>query len=150
LGNIAAAGYRAEEIDEICFTHLHTDHVGGLMHDGRCAFPNAIVRLDKREADYWLSETHMNAAPAEARRFFLAAMASLNPYMAAAKVEPFEGDTDLGPGFRARSAPGHTPGHTMYMIESRDQKLLLWGDVVHVGAVQFTDPSVTIDYDVDR
>jgi glyoxylase-like metal-dependent hydrolase (beta-lactamase superfamily II) len=47
------------------------------------------------------------------------------------------------------SAYGHTPGHTAYVVESRDEKLVLWGDVVHVAAVQFDDPSVTIEYDVN-
>jgi glyoxylase-like metal-dependent hydrolase (beta-lactamase superfamily II) len=61
----------------------------------------------------------------------------------------FEGDTDLIPGVRAQSAYGHTPGHTMYVVESRGEKLVLWGDIVHVAAVQFPDPSVTIAYDVN-
>jgi glyoxylase-like metal-dependent hydrolase (beta-lactamase superfamily II) len=91
----------------------------------------------------------MQAAPADARRFFQAAMVSLTPYMRAGRLVVFEGDTDLVPGVRALSAYGHTPGHTMYLVESKNQKLLLWGDIVHVAAVQFEHPSVTIGYDVD-
>jgi glyoxylase-like metal-dependent hydrolase (beta-lactamase superfamily II) len=53
-------------------------------------------------------------------------------------------------GIRAIPLPGHTPGHTSYAIESRGQKLLVWGDVVHVAAIQFPDPSVTVEYDNDE
>ena len=147
LSNLRASGYRPEQIDELYLTHLHADHVGGLMAEGQRAFPNAIVRADKRDTDYWLSEANMRAAPAEAKRFFQAAMASITPYMRAGKFAVFEGNTDLVPGMRAQTAYGHTPGHTMYVVESRGQKIVLWGDVVHVAAVQFKAPSVTIQYD---
>jgi len=147
LSNLRASGYRPEQVDEIYLTHLHSDHVGGLMAEGQRAFPKAVVRANKREIDYWLSEENMRAAPAEAKRFFEGAKVSLTPYMRAGKLSAFEGTTDLIPGVRAQPAYGHTPGHTMYMVESRGQKLLLWGDVVHVAAVQFEDPSVTIGYD---
>ncbi|WP_095199249.1 MBL fold metallo-hydrolase [Mesorhizobium carmichaelinearum] len=149
LSNLRASGYRPEQIDELYLTHLHADHVGGLMVEGQRAFPNAIVRVDKRDTDYWLSDANMRAAPAEARRFFEAAVASITPYMQAGKLAIFDGNTDLVPGVRAQTAYGHTPGHTMYVVESRGEKIVLWGDVVHVAAVQFKDPSVTIQYDGD-
>lgn len=44
---------------------MHGDHVGGLLADGKLAFPNAIVRAAKQESDYWLSKEHLDAAPAE-------------------------------------------------------------------------------------
>lgn len=149
LSNLRASGYRPEQVDELYLTHLHADHVGGLMIEGQRAFPNAIVRVDKRDTDYWLSEANMRAAPDEAKRFFQAATASITPYMQVGKLAVFEGDTDLMPGVRAQTAYGHTPGHTMYVVESRGEKIVLWGDVVHVAGVQFKDPSVTIQYDAD-
>ncbi|RUX49118.1 MAG: MBL fold metallo-hydrolase [Mesorhizobium sp.] len=149
VGNLRASGYRPEQVDELYLTHLHTDHVGGLMAGNDRVFPNAIVRVDKRDTDFWLSEASLRAAPAEARRFFEAAVASITPYMRAGKLAVFEGDTDLVPGVRAQAAYGHTPGHTMYVVESGCEKVVLWGDVVHVAAVQFKDPSVTIGYDGD-
>ena len=79
INNLRAAGYRPEQVDEIYITHLHTDHVGGLITGGQRAFPNAIVRINKRDADYWLSEANMRAAPEASRRFFQAAMAAVNP-----------------------------------------------------------------------
>ena len=149
LSNLRAAGYRPEQVDEVYLTHLHADHVGGLMANGQRNFPNAMVRVNKRDTDFWLSEANMRAAPADAKRFFQAAMVSITPYQQAGKLAVFDGDTDLTSGVRAQSAYGHTPGHTMYVVESRGEKLALWGDVVHVAAVQFGDPSVTIGYDVD-
>jgi glyoxylase-like metal-dependent hydrolase (beta-lactamase superfamily II) len=149
LRNLRASGYRPEQIDEIYLTHLHVDHVGGLVAEGERAFANAVVRVETRDTHYWLSDANMRAAPAEAKRFFQGAKVSLTPYVQAGKLIVFEGNIDLIPGVRAQTAYGHTPGHTMYVVESRGEKLLLWGDVVHVVAVQFEDPSVTIGYDVD-
>lgn len=150
LGNLRAAGYRPGQVDEVYLTHMHADHIGGLMAGDRKAFPNAIVRANKRDTDYWLSEENMRDAPAAAKRFFEAAVISLSPYMATGKLTTFEGHANLIPGIRAQPAYGHTPGHTMYEVESKGEKLLLWGDIVHVAAVQFADPSVTIGYDVNR
>jgi glyoxylase-like metal-dependent hydrolase (beta-lactamase superfamily II) len=47
------------------------------------------------------------------------------------------------------ATPGHTAGHTIYVVESKGEKLILWGDLMHVAAVQFPDPAVTIQYDMD-
>jgi glyoxylase-like metal-dependent hydrolase (beta-lactamase superfamily II) len=90
----------------------------------------------------------MRAAPADQKRFFQGATVSLTPYIRRGRMKLFEGDRELIPGVRAMTGYGHTPGHTMYVVESRGEKLLLWGDIVHVAAVQFPNPSVAIAYDV--
>jgi glyoxylase-like metal-dependent hydrolase (beta-lactamase superfamily II) len=149
LSNLKASGYQPEQVDEIYITHMHGDHVGGLLADGKPAFANAIVRASQPEADYWLSKVHMDAAPADRKDGFQSAMAALNPYVAAGKFKPFSGDVELAPGIRAVAAPGHTAGHTLYVIESKGETLVLWGDVMHAAAVQFPDPSVTIRFDTD-
>jgi glyoxylase-like metal-dependent hydrolase (beta-lactamase superfamily II) len=153
LGNLAAnltaAGYRPEQVDEIYITHLHGDHVGGLMAGDKLAFPNAVVRADKRDADYWLSQAKMDKAPEALKGLFEGAMKSLKPYVAGGKFKPFDGDTELVPGVRAFASRGHTPGHTTYVVESKGEKLVLIGDLVHVAAVQFPDPSVTHAGDSD-
>jgi glyoxylase-like metal-dependent hydrolase (beta-lactamase superfamily II) len=150
--NLKAAGYSPEQVDEIYITHLHADHVGGATAEGKMAFPNAVLRMDKRESDFWLSVDNMNKAPADAKGFFQGAMASTKPYVDAGKLQPFEGSAtgvDLVPGIRAQQAYGHTPGHSFYVAESKGQKMVFWGDVMHVAAVQFQDPSITIAFDSD-
>jgi len=153
LGKLAASlkasGYQPEQIDEIYITHMHADHVGGLVANNQIVFPNATVRADQREADYWLSKANMDSAPKDAKPFFEGAMASINPYVAAGKFKPFNGNTDLVPGIKAVAARGHTPGHSIYVVESQGQRLVLWGDLMHAAAVQFPDPSVTIKFDTD-
>jgi glyoxylase-like metal-dependent hydrolase (beta-lactamase superfamily II) len=149
VNNLKAAGYQPEQVDEIYITHMHADHVGGLMAGDKLAFPNAILRADQRDADYWLSQANMDAAPESAKGFFKGAMASVNPYIAAGRFKPFDGGGELTPGITAVSTYGHTKGHTMYMVESKGQKLAVLGDLMHVAAVQFPNPAVTIQFDTD-
>jgi len=149
LANLKAAGYQPEQVDEVYITHMHPDHVGGLMAGDRLAFPNATVRADKHDAEFWLNQANMDAAPEDAKGFYQDAMASLNPYIAAGRFKPFDGDTELVPGIKATASRGHTPGHSTYVVESKGQKLVLWGDLMHVAAVQFADPSVTIQFDTN-
>ena len=149
LANLKAAGYQPEQVDDVLITHMHPDHVGGLMADGKLAFPNATVHADRHDADFWLSQANLDKAPADNKGFFQGAMASVNPYVKAGKFVPFDGDTDLAPGIKAVAAPGHTPGHTVYVIESKRQKLVLWGDLMHVASVQFGQPQITIAFDSD-
>jgi len=118
LANLKASGYQQEQVDEIYITHMHGDHVGGLVSDGKIVFPNATVRASQREADYWLSRTNMDAAPKEGKEGFEFAMKALNPYVSSGKFKPFNGDVELVPGVKAMATPGHTPGHSVYVVES--------------------------------
>ena len=149
LANLKASGYQPDQIDEIYITHMHGDHIGGLMDGDKLAFPNATVRADKHDADFWLSQANMDKAAADDKGGFQGAMASINPYLKAGKFKPFDGATDLVPGVKATSAFGHTPGHTTYLVESKGEKLVLWGDLMHVASVQFDNPAVTIQFDSD-
>jgi glyoxylase-like metal-dependent hydrolase (beta-lactamase superfamily II) len=149
IANLKAAGYQPEQVDEVYITHMHADHVGGLMAGDKLAFPNAIVRADKHDADFWLSQANLDKAPADAKGFFQGAMASLNPYVKADRFKPFDGDTELAPGIKATSTRGHTAGHSSFVVESKGQKIVLWGDLMHVAAVQFDNPAVTIQFDTD-
>jgi glyoxylase-like metal-dependent hydrolase (beta-lactamase superfamily II) len=150
VANLKASGYEPEQVDEIYITHMHPDHVGGLMAGDKMVFPNAVVRADKKDAEFWLSEANLAKAADGDKGFFQGAMASLNPYVKAGKFSPFQGDTQLVPGVKATSSYGHTAGHTTYVVESKGQKLLLWGDLMHAAAVQFDNPSVTIAFDTDN
>jgi glyoxylase-like metal-dependent hydrolase (beta-lactamase superfamily II) len=148
--SLRAAGYQPEQVDEVLLTHAHPDHVGGLMGPGGVAFAKATVRLDDADAQYWLSTARMDAAPAPSKGFFQGAMASLNPYAEAGRLKPFAAGAEVLPGIRAIAARGHSAGHTVYAVESQGQRMLLIGDLIHVGAVQLEDPRVTIAYDSDE
>lgn len=149
LANLKASGYQPEQVDEIYISHLHPDHVGGLAAAGKAVFPNAVLRAEKRDTDFWLSKVNMEKAPEDKKGYFQGAVASIAPYSEVGKLNPFDGDTDLAPGVKAVTRYGHTPGHTTYVVESKGEKLVLLGDLLHVQAVQFDDPSVTIDFDSD-
>jgi glyoxylase-like metal-dependent hydrolase (beta-lactamase superfamily II) len=146
LENLRASGYRPEQVDEVLLTHLRADHVGGIAPGGIAVFPNAIIRSSKLDADYWLNDANEKAAHDFLRPMFEGDKASLKPYIAAGRYLPFEGEQEIVPGIRAIP----TPGHTSYEVESGGQKLLVWEDVVHVAAIQFPDPSVTVEYDNDE
>ena len=149
LNNLRAAGYQPEQVDEVLLTHLHKDHEGGIILDGKMAFPNAILRVSKVEADYWLTPANKSLAPAFLSTFFDSAIASVAPYVAAVRFKPFDGNEQLEPGIRTMAAPGHTPGHATYYIESQSQTLLVWGDIIHVASIQLQNPTVTVEYDTD-
>jgi glyoxylase-like metal-dependent hydrolase (beta-lactamase superfamily II) len=149
LTNLKAAGYQPEQIDEVYITHMHADHVGGLAANAQRTFPNAIVRAQKQESDFWLSQANLDKNPKMAD-YFKGAMGALNPYVSAGKFQPFEGDTELTPGISTHSGKGHTPGHATYVVQSKGQKLVLVGDLVHVAAVQMAHPEITISFDSDQ
>lgn len=149
VANLKASGYQPEQVDEIYLTHLHPDHVGGLAANSAIVFPNAVVRADQRDTDFWLSQANLDKASADNKGFFQGAIASLSPYASAQHLKPFSGDTELAPGVRATSSYGHTPGHTIYTVESKGKKMVLIGDLIHVAAVQFDHPEVTIGFDSD-
>jgi glyoxylase-like metal-dependent hydrolase (beta-lactamase superfamily II) len=149
LQSLAAAGVRPEEVTDILLTHAHDDHMGGLVHNGALAFPNATVHVGKADVDFF--QDRSNAAKAHyGMNYFDDYFASLKHYVDAGKVQTFEGTTVIVPGITATVHPGHTPGSAFYTVESAGQKIVFVGDIIHVGEVQFPEPAITITYDVDR
>jgi glyoxylase-like metal-dependent hydrolase (beta-lactamase superfamily II) len=110
IENLRASGYTPEQVDEVLLTHLHADHVGGIAPSGISAFPNAVIRSSKLDADYWLNDTNETAAPDFLRPMFEGDKESLKPYIAAGHYISFEGEQEMVPGIRAIPLPGHTPG----------------------------------------
>jgi glyoxylase-like metal-dependent hydrolase (beta-lactamase superfamily II) len=149
LQSLKNAGYTPEQVDEIYVTHLHGDHIGGLSANGQRNFPNAVLRLAKAEAGFWLDEATAAAAPEANRGSFKNAVDAVAPYRSAGKLQTFDGTGELVPGIRSIAVVGHTIGHSNYLIESEGKKLQIIGDLIHVGAVQFPHPEVVISFDRD-
>lgn len=147
--NLKASGYHPEQVDDILITHMHLDHVGGLSKAVATLFPKAVVHADRRDAEYWLSPAELDKAPADEKGSFKNAQAMLEPYVKAHRFQTFDGATEFAPGIHAVSSYGHTPGHTSYLVESQGQKMLVTGDLIHVGAVQWAHPTVTMGFDSD-
>lgn len=148
-GHLKASGYSPEQVDEIYISHFHGDHINGLTDkEGKAVYPNAIVRADQRESGFWLGDE--SKAPEGARGAMANAKRVLKPYLDSGRFKPFDGPTELVKGVRAVPAYGHTPGHTVYLAQSGADRMVFWGDLMHVAAVQFKHPEVTISFDSDQ
>ena len=146
--SLALAGVAPDEIGRVLLTHLHLDHSAGLIErDGTPRFPQAEVVLHRDEAAYWLDPARAAAAPEAARDWFDGARAATEPYRD--RLRTFTGPEELAPGLVAEPMPGHTPGHTGYRITTDDLSVLLWGDVVHLPAIQAPHPAAGVVFDVD-
>jgi len=151
LKNLRASGYEPSQVDAVLITHLHGDHMGGLLDDqGKPVFANATVYVARAESDFYLSPAVAEKAPAAYQPYFKMARDTAAPYVAAGKWNVFDGDALPIAGIKALAIPGHTTGHTAYEVKSGDQTLLIWGDLIHSLPVQFSNPDVSAEYDMDR
>lgn len=149
--NLKAAGYDPAQVDTVLVTHLHGDHIGGLLGaDGKPVFPNADVRVSRADADFWLSPAVAEKAAPDAQAFFKIARDVAAPFQASGRWKTFAPGEELVPGIKAADARGHTPGHIAYSVQSKGSSLLILGDAVHSAAVQFPRPTVAIEFDVDK
>ena len=138
------------DIGAILITHLHGDHAGGLVQDGKPAFPNAKVYIAKAEYDYWTSEEAARQAPDNRRGLFPLIKDVLRVLQQDKPVVLFTPGDDVAPGVTSVGLPGHTPGHTGFMLASKGKKLFFVGDLLHGAALQMPRPDITIDFDVDQ
>jgi len=142
--NLKSLGVTPEQVDAVLITHVHGDHLGGMLVDNKAAFPKAELYLSKAEYDFCMNGEARNAGP---RRVIEAYQSRLRLF------QPKEIDAQpdlLFTGIRAVAAFGHTPGHTLYMVESGSEKLLIWGDLTHAMAIQMPYPQVAMTYDVNN
>lgn len=144
---IIAAGYTPDDVDDVFITHLHEDHAGGLVLDGKPLFAKAVVHVARKEAAFWLDSRNQASVNDLLKPFFPAVQRVVEPYQKAGRLALFNEGAALAPGLTPIAAPGHTPGHTVYLLQDSGQSMLFWGDTVHIAPVQFSHPEVAIRYD---
>jgi glyoxylase-like metal-dependent hydrolase (beta-lactamase superfamily II) len=146
--NLSLAAIDPAQIDTILLTHVHPDHSNGLVGDaGEINFPAAELRVHEDEVAHWHDDGQMARATERQRvRYFEAARRQLAPYRD--RLRTFR-KGEVFPGITAIPIPGHTPGHTAFLIQSGGESLLIWGDTVHVPEIQVARPDVTMEFDTD-
>ncbi|MFE4713253.1 MBL fold metallo-hydrolase [Paenibacillus sp. NPDC056722] len=148
IDNLIAAGYSTKDVDTVLLTHMHPDHVNGLLlADGTRAFPNAKVIVHEKEYGFWMKDN--------VEDHFQDDLGKMSVQMARSALAPYKGDIvtfsdSVGiPGISPIEAHGHTPGHTAYLIESEGDRLLIWGDIIQNATIQMSQPELKFAMDID-
>ena len=148
LANLQKAGIAPDSIDTVVITHFHGDHINGLRRrDGSLVFPKAQVMVPAAEWDFWMDDARMNAAPEGMKGAFQNVRRVFGPI--AAQVKKFEPETQLLPGLKAVAAYGHTPGMTMFEVESKGKKFLFVADLTNIPALFLRNPDWAVQFDMD-
>lgn len=129
---LAAVDVDPEEITMVLLSHGHPDHIGGLTDlSGRRAFPNARHLMSRTEWALWSDPTRIKAhVPASDFRDLMLMVAATNLPAICSDIELFDAGDEVAPGIVAIAAPGHSPGHTVFSINSEDQRLYYGADTV--------------------
>ena len=139
---ISRLGVDPASIDTILITHLHFDHFGGLRSDGAATFPNASVYVSANDLEYF-TVTNVNQGAVDVLALYGDQVKTFDP------GEPGSSLAELLPGVTPIAAYGHTPGHTVFLVENGNDRLIIAGDLLHVGLVQFPNPDISATFDVD-
>lgn len=131
-----AAGYTADQIDTVVITHMHGDHIGGLMTDGAPTFANAHYATGAVEYDAWAK---MENEGFDTKMRPLAEQTTM--------LEPGQ---DVTGGITAMEVFGHTPGHMAYRIESDGRSLILGADFANHYVFSLAYPDWEVKFDMDK
>jgi glyoxylase-like metal-dependent hydrolase (beta-lactamase superfamily II) len=146
--NLLAAGIDPHAIDLIVISHFHPDHINGIKDkDNNLIFPNAEITLPAAEWKFWTDEANLNAATADLKLVFRNQHRIFADI--AKNVSRFEPGKEVAPGIATLAAPGHTPGHTVVVVHSGDQSLLVLGDTAQHPAVFARHPDWQAAFDID-
>lgn len=148
---LRAAGYDPADIDDILITHPHPDHLCGIADpDGKPLYPKAKVWLSEKDAEYWLSPDSDKAAAPHVKMLMAMARKATQGYVEQGRLVRFKVGDKLPGGITLIPSPGHTVGHSSYLVEGGNgQSLLVWGDIIHYHAVQFAHPEAWFSHDSD-
>lgn len=148
--SLVLAGIAAGDIDTVFLTHGHVDHVGGLTGPaGERLLPNAQLVAAEAEWAFTHDEAVFAAIPEAFRPSILASRAQLAPYAGGREMLSMNKQSEIAPGVTAIPLPGHTPGHMGLEIASNGASLVIWGDIVHAPAYQFSHPDWSVAFDSD-
>lgn len=145
--SLAAAGIAPAEVDIVAFTHAHADHAWGVADAaGNDVFPNARFVMTAADFDFWTAEANLSL-PEPLRSLVAGTRTSLLPRRA--RFSMTAPNADLVAGIRAVAAPGHTIGHTCYLIENGGQRLLVTGDLANHAVIALARPDWSFAFDSD-
>jgi glyoxylase-like metal-dependent hydrolase (beta-lactamase superfamily II) len=148
MANFRAAGFDPAQVNTVVISHFHGDHINGLrLKDGTAVFPNAEVMVPAAEWAFWMDDARMNQAPEGMKGAFQGARRVFSPI--ANNVKRYEMDKEVVPGLTAVAAPGHTPGHTVYMLSSGSGKLMIMSDTTNHPALFVRNPDWSAVFDMD-
>ncbi|MCP4562179.1 MAG: MBL fold metallo-hydrolase [Bosea sp.] len=145
LKSMQEAGIDPASIDAIVCSHAHIDHTGGICSaEGKPHFPNAQIYISQVDHDYWLDDARLGT-PFKA--FGDHARANLRPVRD--RIVFFKDGQEFLPGITAISAPGHSPGHTIFNVSSGGKSFVFLGDLTHHPVLLTENPRVEFAYDWD-
>jgi glyoxylase-like metal-dependent hydrolase (beta-lactamase superfamily II) len=143
---LAPAGFKPDQIDVVVLSHGHIDHVGGIMEDGKPLFPNARYVIAATEYDYWAQEGVHTSDLGK----LMAGVFRTNVIPVKDRISFIKAGDDVVSGIRSLAAPGHTPGHLAFMLESDGKNMLFWGDCAHHQVASLARPDWHCVFDSDK